>query len=228
MVSKTAKNNSCKQSLRGTGLKWHFLLNPYQVGGLNHPLWWVYLWQNHFKSYSTPILPPFVLKEGRYRCIAIPIYTYLDVSRYVCICIYIYSFSINVSDSIIVCEPKMTGWKWKPGTVANEKHSISEFDGLLFCYSIWLKFFFQINLSAVKQTKKIIFVFLFCIKNKSIFPVKELGEEKPSKWSPRCTRDLEAFKITLFSCLQPKTSLLFVMISTTALWRYLSVHNYTF
>lgn len=92
--------------------------------------------------------------------------------------IYIYSFSINVSDSIIVCEPKMTGWKWKPGTVANEKHSISEFDGLLFCYSIWLKFFFQINLSTVKQTKKIIFVFLFCIKNKSIFPVKELGEKK--------------------------------------------------
>ena len=68
---------------------------------------------------------------------------------YVYVCIYMHththiyelSFPINVSDSITVYEPKMAGWKWKPGTVANEKHSISEFDGFLFCYSIWLKFF---------------------------------------------------------------------------------------
>lgn len=72
-------------------------------------------------------------------------------------------------------EPEMAVWKWKPGTVANEKHSISEFDGIL-CYSIWFKKkkkekLFQNNLSTVKQQttkrKKEIIVFLFA-SNKSL------------------------------------------------------------
>jgi len=80
---------------------------------------------------------------------------------YIYIYIYIYththelSFPINVSHSITMHEPEMAVWKWKPGTVANEKHSISEFDGI-FCYSIWFKNRkkennFQNNLSTVKQ-----------------------------------------------------------------------------
>lgn len=92
----------------------------------------------------------------------------------------------------------MAVWKRKPGTVANEKHSISEFDGLLFCYSIWLKFF-QNNLSAAKQ--KIIFVSLLCVNNKSIFSSKRTEKEKASKWSVSWAPDLDAFKITWFSCL---------------------------
>lgn len=71
----------------------------------------------------------------------------------------------------------MAVWKWKPGTAANEKHSVSEFDGLLFCYSIWLNFF-QNNLFTVKQ--KIIFVSLLCVNHKSIFPVKELSKKQVS------------------------------------------------
>lgn len=72
--------------------------------------------QNH----SSPSLPPSVLKDGIYIRTFFP---YKCVRFYYCIW------------------TQMAGWKWKPGTVANEKHSISEFDGLLFCYSIWLKFF---------------------------------------------------------------------------------------
>lgn len=130
---------------------------------------------------------------------------------YIYIYIYELSFPINVSHSITMHEPEMAVWKWKPGTVANEKHSISEFDGI-FCYSIWFKnrkkkttfkiIYLQWN---NKQNKtKIISILLIFASNKSISPVKVLRKKRQEIGFPSYIPGPDMIQLNLFSCLPLK------------------------
>lgn len=92
--------------------------------------------------------------------------------------------------------------KWKPGTVANEKHFWVWWDSLL--QHLILKNTFK-TIYLQWCTKEIISIVLFFVNNKSVLQVKELRKKKQGVGSQSWAPNPDTFRLDLFSCLLLKT-----------------------